>query len=321
MSTRTVELYPPIEPYDRGMLDVGDGNAISWEVSGAPDGKPAVVLHGGPGQGSAPNMRRGFDPRRYRVILFDQRGCGLSTPHASDPSTEMNFNTTEHLITDLESLRVHLGVNRWLVSGGSWGSTLALAYAQRHPSHVSEIVLTTVTTSRRSEARWLYGEVARFFPEAWDHFRGHVPEADDDIIAAYGRRMEHSDESVRLAAARAWCAWEDAVLSLEPQAKASSMASLPANDMLAFVRICTHYLRHGAWLEEGALIRDAGRLAGIPGVLIHGRRDMSCPVETAWALARAWPGADLVVLDDAGHLGSDSKRAALLRALDGFAAA
>jgi proline iminopeptidase len=266
-------------------------------------------------------MRRAFDPRRYRIILFDQRGCGRSTPHASALATQMRFNTTEHLIGDMETLRLHLGVDRWLVSGGSWGSTLALAYAQRHPSRVSEIVLSTVTTSRRAEAKWLYNDLAHFFPDAWERFRGHVPEAecDGDVIAAYAHRMEDPDVTVRLATARAWCAWEDAVLSLEPQTEVSPLSSLPTNDMLAFVRICTHYLRHGAWLEEGALIRDAQRLAGIPGVLIHGRRDMACPLDTAWALARAWSGAELVVVEDAGHLRSDSKRAALLRALDEFA--
>jgi proline iminopeptidase len=321
MSRASVALYPPIEPHERGALDVGDGNVVSWEASGAPDGKPAVVLHGGPGQGCAPNMRRAFDPRRYRIILFDQRGCGRSTPHASDPGTEMRFNTTEHLIGDMEALRAHLGVERWLLAGGSWGSTLALAYAERHPSCVSEIVLNGVTTSRRAEAKWLYEGAARFFPEAWERFRGHVPEADrdGDVIAAYARRMEHVDAMVRLAASRAWCAWEDAVLSLEPQAETSPYGGMSTEDLLAFVRICTHYLHHGAWLEDGALIRDANRLAGIPGVLIHGRRDLSCPVETAYELARAWPGAELVVLEDAGHLRSDSKRAALLRALDDFA--
>ncbi|MEO8183085.1 MAG: prolyl aminopeptidase [Deltaproteobacteria bacterium] len=313
-----MELYPPIEPHDAGMLDVGDGNLLSWEVSGVPGGKPAVVLHGGPGQGCGPNMRRAFDPLRYRIVLFDQRGCGRSTPHASSCATEMRFNTIEHLIRDMEALRLHLGVAQWLVSGGSWGSTLALAYAQRFPAHVSELVLNGVTTSRRSEARWLYAEVARFFPEAWERFRGHVPEAvcDEDVIAAYAQRMEDVDGARRLVTAREWCSWEDAVLSLEPRAEAGQ---LPAHDMLAFVRICAHYLRHGAWLEEGALIRDAARLAGIPGVLIHGRRDMSCPVGTAWALARAWRGAQLVIVEDAGHLRSDSKRAALLRALNEFA--
>jgi proline iminopeptidase len=316
-----VELYPPIEPYARGLLSVGDGNVLYWEVCGAPEGKPAVVLHGGPGQGCAPNMRRGFDPSRYRIVLYDQRGCGKSTPHASEPATDMSFNTTEHLLADLEALRAHLGIERWLVYGGSWGSTLALAYAERHPARVTALVLQAVMTSRRAEAAWLYGGVARFFPEAWERFRGHVSEGEGivDVIAAYARRMEHPDADVRLAAARAWCAWEDAVLSLEPSASPSPFADLSPSDVVAFVRICTHYVLHGAWLEEGALLRDAGRLAGIPGVLIHGRRDLSCPLDTAWALARAWPGAELVALADAGHLRTDSSRRALLGALDRFA--
>ena len=321
MTPRSPDLYPPIEPHDRGMLDVGDGNLISWEVSGVPDGKPAVVLHGGPGQGCAPNMRRAFDPRRYRIILFDQRGCGRSTPHASALETEMRFNTTHHLVVDLEALRAHLGVDRWLLAGGSWGSTLGLAYALRFPARVSEIVLNSVTTSRRAEASWLYGGVACFFPEAWERFRGHVPEVSNhgDLVTAYANRMENPDPAVRLAAARGWCAWEDAVLSLEPRVEGSLLGDLPLDDMLGFVRICTHYVLHGAWLEDGMLIRDAGRLSGIPGVLIHGRRDLSCPVDTAWALASAWPGAELVIVEDAGHLATASKRAALLAALDGFA--
>lgn len=316
-----MNLYPPIEPYDRGLLSVGDGNFIAWEVSGAPTGKPVVVLHGGPGQGCAPNMRRGFDPTRYRIILFDQRGCGLSIPHASDPALDMATNTTLHLIADIEVLRTHLGIDRWMVVGGSWGTTLALAYAQSHPTRVTEMVLTDISTSRRSEAAWLYGGVARFFPEAWEHFRRHVPESEsnDDVVAAYARRMEHEARAIRLAAARAWCAWEDAVLSLEPKPQANVFRGQPENDTLAFVRICTHYLKHAAWLEEGALIRDAPRLAAIPSVLIHGRRDMSCPLSTAWELAAAWPGAKLIVVEDAGHLYSDTKRRTLLEALDKFA--
>lgn len=313
-----MDLYPQIEPYDRGVLGVGDGNSVAWEVSGAPSGKPAVLLHGGPGQGCAPNMRRGFDPARYRIVLFDQRGCGRSTPHASDPAADMAVNTTWHLVADMEALRTHLGIDRWLVAGGSWGTTLALAYAERHPSRVTEMVLSDVTTSRRAEAAWLYGGAARFFPEAWQRFSGDVPEDGGDVIDAYAHRMEHPDRGVRLAAARAWCAWEDAVLSLEPNARPDVYGGRSDDETLAFVRICTHYLRHAAWLEEGALLRDAGRLAGIPGVLIHGRHDMSCPIDTAWALSRAWPGAELVAVDDTGHLPSDTKRAALLRALDGF---
>lgn len=263
------DLYPPIEPYEQGMLDVGDGNVISWEVSGAPNGKPAIVLHGGPGQGVHSQMRRAFDPRAYRIVLFDQRGCGRSTPHASVPTTDMRFNTTDHLVRDIEALRVHLRIERWLVSGGSWGATLALAYAQRYPSRVSAIVLSSVTTSRRLESQWLYGDVGRLFPEAYERFRGHVPEAKTvaDIIAAYARRMEEPDWEARRTTAGAWCAWEDAVLSWETEASTGPFfGAMADSEMLAFVRICTHYLRHGAWLDEGELIRGARRLAGIPGV-------------------------------------------------------
>jgi proline iminopeptidase len=273
--------------------------------------------------GCTPNMRRAFDPRRYRVVLFDQRGCGRSTPHAGDPTTDLSLNTTAHLVADMEALREHLGIARWLVYGGSWGATLALAYAEQHPQRVSEMVLQSVTTSRRAETAWLYRGAARFFPEAWARFRGHVPEAGGDgevvaadVIAAYARRVEDTSPEVRAAAARAWCDWEAALLSLETVQ--SMFADLPPAEAVAMVRICAHYAQHGAWLEEGALIRDAGRLAGIPGVIIHGRRDMSCPVESAHAVAQAWSGVKLVVLDDAGHLRTDSSRRALLSALDGF---
>ena len=315
-----VELYPPIEPYDQGMLDVGDGNRVYWEACGNPEGKPALTVHGGPGSGCSTGMRR-VDPDRYRAVLFDQRGCGRSTPHASDPATDMSANTTEHLLSDMELLREHLGIDRWLLSGGSWGSTLALAYAERHPHRVSEIVLSAVTTTRRSEIDWLYRGVARFFPEEWERFRAGVPEADrdGDLVAAYARLMEDPDPLVRAQAANAWGAWEDAVVSLEPNAKPNLYSDRPPAALLALVRICAHYFAHGAWLEEGALLRDAGRLAGIPGVLIHGRLDLSGPLDTAWELARAWPDAELVAVRDAGHQGSDTTRERLLSALDGFA--
>jgi proline iminopeptidase len=314
-------LYPEIEPYDHGMLDVGDGNCVYWEVCGNPAGKPALVVHGGPGQGCSPGMRRAFDPERYRVVLFDQRGCGRSTPHASDPATDMSCNTTEHLLADMERLREHLGIDRWLLRGGSWGSTLILAYAERHPHRVSEIVISAVTTTRRSEIDWLYRGVARFFPEQWERFRAGVPEADrdGDLVAAYARLMEDPGPQVRAQAANAWSAWEDTVVSLEPNGKPNAYSGRPPAALLAFVRICAHYFAHGAWLEEGALLRDAGRLAGIPGVLIHGRLDLSCPVDTAWELARAWPDAELVVLNDSGHQASDTKRERTLSVLDEFA--
>jgi len=315
------EPYPPIEPYDQGMLDAGDGNLVYWEVCGNADGKPALVVHGGPGSGCGTGSRRYFAPRRYRVVLFDQRGCGRSTPHASDPATDMSTNTTGHLLADMERLREHLGIEQWLVYGGSWGSTLILAYAERHPERVSEIVIPSVTTTRRSEIDWLYRGAGRFFPEEWERFRAGVPEAerDGDLLAAYARLMESPDAAVRGKAAAEWVAWEDAVISQEPHGTPNAYSSRPPAARLALVRICAHYFSHGAWLVEGALLRDAHRLADIPGVLIHGRLDISSPLGTAWELARAWPDAQLIVIGDAGHTGSESLKDAILRTLDRFA--
>jgi proline iminopeptidase len=316
------ELYPPIEPYANGRLDVGDDNLVYWEACGDPAGKPALVVHGGPGSGCTPRHREYFDPERYRVILFDQRGCGRSTPSASDPATDMRHNTTEHLLGDMERLREHLGVERWLLSGASWGSTLLLAYAERHPERVSEIVISGVTTTRRSEIDWLYRGVGRFFPEEWERFRAGVPPADrdGDLVAAYARLIENADPAVRARAAEDWCAWEDAVISLEPNGKPNAYSDRPPDGLLAFVRIAAHYFAHGAWLEEGQLLRDAGRLAGIPGVLLHGRLDLGSPLDTAWALARAWPDAELVLVDDSGHTGSGTMSQRKRHALDVFAA-
>ncbi|MFC8534487.1 prolyl aminopeptidase [Streptomyces sp. NPDC057249] len=317
--------YPPIEPHDHGLLDVGDGNHVYWEVCGNPAGKPALVVHGGPGSGCTDRPRRFFDPERYRVVLFDQRNCGRSTPHASDPAVDLRHNTTDHLVADMERLRAHLGIGRWLLYGGSWGSTLILAYAQRHPERVSEIVIPAVTTTRRSEIDWLYRGAGLFQPEAWDRFRAHVPEAASDatpdVLAAYARRTVDPDPAVRAAATAAWCAWEDAVLSGETYAGPPPYSGRPGRAREALVRICSHYFSHGAWLEEGRLIRDAGRLAGIPGVLIHGRQDMGGPLGTAWELAKAWPDAELTVIEDAGHLGGAATSRAILAALDRFAGA
>jgi proline iminopeptidase len=308
------EMYPLTEPYDQGLLDVGDGHRIFWETSGNPDGKPAVVLHGGPGQGSKPGMRRMFDPARYRVVLLDQRGCGRSTPHVSDPAADLRHNTTDHLVADLEKLREHLGIDRWLVTGGSWGTTLALVYAERFPERVTEIVVSAISTTRRSEIDWLYRGVRRFFPEEWARFSLGA----DDDVAAYARLMDDPDPAVRDRAAAAWWRWENVVLSLEPGAPPVRDEPVDAAT-LAFVRLTTQYYANAGWLAEGAVIRDAGRLAGIPGVLIHGRLDLSCPVTTAWELAEAWPGARLLVDDHAGHRASDVKRDWKLAALDRFA--
>ncbi|MFI9588404.1 prolyl aminopeptidase [Streptomyces sp. NPDC052236] len=316
------ELFPPIEPYDKGMLDVGDGNLVYWEVCGNPKGKPALVVPGGPGSGCSTYVRRYFDPDRYRVVLFDQRGCGRSTPHAGDPTADMRHNTTGHLIADMERLRQHLGIDCWLLHGGSWGSTLILAYAEQHPERVSEIVISSVTTTRRSEIDWLYRGVGRFFPEQWERFLAGAPGTprDGDIVGAYAQLMEHPDAAVREKATADWCAWEDAVLSGETKGTSRPYGDRPPSAQLALVRICSHYFSHGAWLEGGALIRNADRLAGIPGVLIHGRLDLGGPLDTAWELARTWPDAEMIVVEDAGHLGNTTTRDHVLAAHSRFAA-
>lgn len=298
--------YPPTEPFAHGLLEVGDAQSIYWEVCGNPDGRPAVVLHGGPGSGCTPAMRRLFDPRAYRIVLFDQRGAGRSLPHASAPTTDLSVNTTEKLLADLERLREHLGSERWLVYGASWGSTLGLAYAQRHPERVSELILAAVTMTRRSDIRWLYHGVRRFFPAEWARFRDGVPEAerDGDLVEAYARLLARPAAEVRQRAAKDWCDWEDAVVSLESGGVRNPRYADPRFRM-AFARIVTHFFRHGAWLEEGQLLARAQRLAGIPGVLIHGRLDLGGPLLGAFELARAWPGSELVVVDGAGHTSGD----------------
>ncbi|MFI7636708.1 prolyl aminopeptidase [Nonomuraea sp. NPDC049400] len=317
-------MYPPIEPYDHGMLDTGDGNLVYWEVCGNPEGKPALIVHGGPGAGCSTSVRKTFDPERYRIVLFDQRNCGRSLPHAADPATDLSTNTTQHLIADMEQLREHLGIDKWLLYGGSWGATLMLAYAEAHPERVSEMVILAVMATRRSEIDWLYRGAGRFFPEEWERFRQGVPEADRDgdtfaLLAAYSRLMADPGPEVRAKAAHDWMAWEDAVISAEPNGKKNAYSNRPTEALHAFVRICAHYFSNAAWLEEGVLLREAGRLAGIPGVLIHGRLDMGCPLETAWELAKAWPDAKLVVVDDSGHTGSETFKNEIFAALDGFA--
>ena len=315
-----VDFYAPTSPYDRGFLDVGDGNLVYYEQLGNPDGKPALKVHGGPGAGNALRPIRSWDPERYRVIRFDQRNCGLSTPHASDPAADMASNTTQHLIDDMERLREHLGVERWLLNGASWGVTLILAYAQQHPERVSEVVVQAVTTARRSEIDWLYRGAGRFYPEAWDRFRDGVPEHErnGDLLAAYARLMEDPDRTVRAKAAADWLAWEDAVVSDEPNGIPGMYSDREIDAQIAFVRICAHFFSHGAWLAEDQLLRDAHKLAGIPAVLVHGRHDMGCPVQTAWELAKAWPGARLHIFEESGHTGSDAMGEVVRAAIDEF---
>jgi len=314
-------LYPDIEPHDRGMLAVGDGNHAYWETCGDPRGKPVVVLHGGPGSGCTAWHRRLFDPAAYRVVLVDQRNCGRSTPHASQPDTDLASNTTHHLLADLERLRAHLGIERWLVLGGSWGSTLALAYAERHPERVTGVVLFAVTTGRRSEFDWLFrGGVAAFFPEEWDRLRAALPPADrrGDVVAAYYRRLHDPDPAVRQAAADAWCLWESATPEWPPRVGLAPRFADPAF-RVAFARIVTHYVHHDAWLEDGGLLRGAAALADTPGALIHGRWDFQGPLANAWELKRVWPRAELVVVADAGHAAGPRVAEELVRATDRFA--
>jgi proline iminopeptidase len=311
------ERFPAIEPYETGMLDVGDGQRIYWEASGNPAGKPAVALHGGPGGGGAPGRRRSFDPAAYRFVQFDQRGCGRSTPPVSALDTSLETNTTEHLIGDIEKLRVHLGIERWLVWGNSWGVTLGLAYAQRYPERVTEMVLVSVTMTRPYDVHWLYHETGRFFPDEWSRFAAAGGDA-PDLVAAYDRLLNGSGSAaVRERAARDWCSWEDALVSLEEGWTPSKRFADPVFRM-AFARLCAHYFSHAAWLEDGQLLRDAGRLAGIPGVLIHGRFDIGGPPDVPWLLHRAWPGSELYLVRT-GHQGGDEMTGRMLEALNRFA--
>jgi proline iminopeptidase len=316
-----VTSFPLPVPYDHGLLDVGDGNRIYWETSGNPDGKPALVVHGGPGGGGKRNSRKTFDPEVFRIVLFDQRGSGESLPHAGDPSVSLEHNTTEHLIADMEKLREHLGIEKWLLYGGSFAPTLMLAYAERYPERVSEMVMVATFTSGPDEVDWLYRGVGRLLPGEWAAFRDGVPEADreGDLLAAYGRLLASPDEEVRLQAARDWCAWEDAVIAHETNGHPGQYSARPDADLVALARICAHYFGHAAWLEPGAILRDVHRLHGIPAVFVHGRLDLSVPLKPAWDLVQAWPDAELVIIDDAGHTGSPSMGEAIMAAVARFA--
>ena len=309
-------LYPAIDPYASGHLDVGDGHSIYWERAGTPGAKPAIFLHGGPGGGISPDHRRLFDPERYDVLLFDQRGCGRSTPHAS-----LDANSTWHLVADIERLRVMMGADQWLVFGGSWGSALALAYAQSHPDHVSELVLRGIFTLRRQEIDWYYQEGAsRIYPDKWERFLAPIAEKDrGDLLHAYHQILTGEDRTAQVAAARAWSVWEGETIRLLPDAALSATHDEDAF-ALAFARIENHFFVHRGWLEEGQLIRDAGKLRDIPGVIVQGRYDMACPAETAWALHRAWPEARFEMIEGAGHAYNEPGILdALIRATDSFA--
>ena len=321
MTLRT--LYPPIETYAEGRLEVGDGHVVFWETCGNPDGKPVVFLHGGPGGGCNADHRRYFDPAKYRIVLFDQRGCGRSTPHASAPDADLTTNTTWHLVDDIERLRTHLGVSRWQVFGGSWGSTLALAYAQTHPERVSELVLRGIFTLRNSEIDWFYqAGASHLYPDAWEGYLAPIPTDErDDLVAAYRARLFDADPAVHVPAGVAWTVWENSTIKLIPDVGAIADARADTVSAVAFARIENHFFSHGGWLEEGQLIRDAHVLAGIPGVIVQGRYDTCTPPRTAWDLHRAWPEADFTMVADAGHAASEPGIVdALVRATDRFAA-
>lgn len=310
------ELHPAAEPYESGLLDVPDGHTLYWETVGNPAGTPVVFLHGGPGSGCTAAARRFFDPHAFRAVLFDQRGCGRSRPLADGPDTDLSANTTDHLVEDVERLRVHLGIDRWIVTGVSWGVSLGLVYAQRYPGRVIAMALGAITAGTQAEIEWIIRDMRRVFPREWEQFIAPVPpgEREGNLAAAYARLLAHPDSQVREMAAVRWCAWEDTHVSLMPGWRPDPRFE-DATFRAIFARLVTHYWSHDCFLAPGQVLANTGRLAGVPAVLVHGRYDVSGPLDTAWKLARAWPDAQLVVLDDAGH-GGTGFGAALVAALD-----
>ncbi|MEO6326641.1 MAG: prolyl aminopeptidase [Thermoanaerobaculia bacterium] len=310
-------IYPEIEPYTTGRLKVSDVHELYYEESGNPKGKPVVFVHGGPGGGTDPKVRRFFHPEKYRIVLFDQRGCGKSTPYAS-----LEDNTTWHLVADMELLREQLGIAKWQVFGGSWGSTLALAYAEKHPDRVTELVLRGIFLLRKKEIDWFYQAGASIlFPDAWEPYVEHIPEAErGDLVGAYHRRLTSDDPAVRLAAAKIWSGWEGVTSKLLPDA---AFAGHYEEDefALAFARIEAHYfINKGFFEEDGQLLRDVEKIRHIPGVIVQGRYDVVCPIDSAWALHRAWPEAELMIGADAGHSAWEPANCrALVAATDKFA--
>jgi proline iminopeptidase len=311
-------LYPPIQPYDSGHLGVGDGHSLYWELCGNPDGKPVVFLHGGPGGASSPDHRRQFNPDKYKILVFDQRGCGKSTPFAN-----LENNTTWDLVEDIEKLRTQVArVEKWQAFGGSWGSTLALAYAQTHPERVTELVLRGIFLFQQYELDWLYkeGGASSLYPDKWEEFVAPIPENErGDLLQAYRKRLTSDDPAAQLQAAKAFSAWEGNVVTLLPSPEV--MEEFTEGDKaIAIARIENHYMIHKGWLEEGQLLRDVGRIRHIPGVIVQGRHDCCTPPRAAWALKKAWPEVDLRIVPDGGHLYNEPGILdGLIRATDKFA--
>lgn len=297
------ELYPPIEPHWTTSLAVSDRHSLYVEVSGNPAGQPVVFLHGGPGGGTVPFYRQFFDPQRWRIVLFDQRGCGRSQPHA-----ELSENTTWDLVADIETIRQHLNIDQWVVFGGSWGSTLALAYAQTHPAHCKGLILRGIFTLRPEEIRWFYQSGASYlFPEAWEKFLAPIPPAEQhDLLTAYYHRLTHDDPAVRIEAARAWSVWEASTSKLIPDT--SLIERFGEDDFAtAFARIECHYFVNGGFFDPpNQLLKNTAQLRTIPGVIVQGRYDVVCPAKTAWELHRAWPEAEFILVPDAGHSATET---------------
>ena len=312
--------YPVTEPFDGGLLDVGDGHAVHWEAAGNRRGTPALIVHGGPGAPMSARARRMFDPQRYLVVQFDQRQCGRSTPHAATPVVDLTTNTTTHLVADMELLREHLGIERWLLWGASWGTLLALTYAAAHPRRVRALVLVSVVGSHRADVAWVTRAMGKVFPAQWERFRdGVAPEdRDGDLAAAYARLLQDPDPAVHEPAAVAWCEWEDTHVATVPGYTHDTRYDDP-RFRLCFARLVTHYWSNGCFVDDGAPLRDAPRLAGIPIVMINGQLDISGPLDNAWQLAKVLPDAELVVIDGEGHGGAGTTMDAILAATDRFA--
>ncbi|WP_267278106.1 prolyl aminopeptidase [Arthrobacter sp. CDRTa11] len=312
--------YPIPDPYDSGMLDTGDGHRIYWEVCGNPDGKPAIVLHGGPGSGAAPWWRQYFDPERYRVVLFDQRGCGRSLPNACDDLAGLENNTTADLLRDMEQLREHLGIDQWLLFGASWGSTLGLAYAVEHPNRVSELVLWAVVTTRASDVAWLTHTMGQIYPQEYDELLAAVPAAqrDGNIAAALHELLRSSDPDVSGAAALAWCKWEDRLSTLSGPLQPSARFQDP-RQRLGFARLVTHYFGNHAFLDDDAITGRLDRLNNIPAYFLRGRLDIASPLRSAYEVAGRLPLATLEVVEADAHGGGDNTQARLVEVLDNFA--
>ena len=311
-------LYPAIEPYESGMLDVGDGHSLYWELCGNPDGKPVVFLHGGPGGASSPDHRRQFNPQAYKILVFDQRGCGKSTPFAN-----LEANTTWHLVEDIEKLRTEVArVDKWMVFGGSWGSTLSLAYAQKYPERATELVLRGIFLFQQFELDWLYreGGASAVYPDKWDEFLAPIPQEErGDLLQAYRKRLTSDDPAEQLQAAQAFSAWEANTVTVLPDEHVIEEFTEP-HKAIAIARIENHYMVNKGWLEDGQLLRDAHRIRHIPGVIVQGRHDTCTPPRAAWQLKQAWPEVDLQIVPDGGHLYNEPGILdGLVRATDRFA--